>query len=43
MTVRLFFAWYDFWIGTYYDRDKRALYVCPLPMCVIRVAKKASE
>lgn len=37
MSVLLFFAWYDCWIGAYYDRKARALYICPLPMCVIRI------
>jgi hypothetical protein len=37
MSVQVFFAWYDFWIGAYYDRDARALYICPLPMLVIRL------
>lgn len=31
------FKWYDLWIGAYYDKDFMALYVCPLPMCVIRI------
>jgi len=31
--VRLLFAWYDLWVGAYWDRKARALYVLPLP-CV---------
>lgn len=33
MKVRLLFAWYDLWVGAYWDRKARALYVLPLP-CV---------
>ena len=38
MDVRLFFAWYDAWVGLYFDRKARALYVCPLPFVVLRFA-----
>jgi hypothetical protein len=41
MSVRVFFAWYDLWVGAYFDRKARALYVCPLPMLVIRIGEKA--
>lgn len=34
--VKVFFAWYDFWVGFYWDRKARALYVCPLPCLVFR-------
>lgn len=27
-----FFRWYDLWVGAYWDRRERVLYVCPLPM-----------
>lgn len=36
MKFRFFFAWFDFWIGAYYDVGHRTLYVCLLPMCVMR-------
>jgi hypothetical protein len=36
MKFRAFFAWFDLWIGAYYDVGHRTLYVCPLPMCVLR-------
>jgi len=31
MNVKLFFAWYDFWVGWFYDRKKRTLYICRIP------------
>lgn len=42
MRIRLFWAWYDFWVGAYYDRKDRVLYVCPLPTVVIRIERKAA-
>ena len=32
MKVKLIFAWYDFWIGLFYDQKKKRLYVFPIPM-----------
>lgn len=29
--VRLVFAWYGLWIGAFWDRRSRKLYVLPLP------------
>lgn len=36
MKIKIFFAWYDFWVGFYYDRKNRVLYFCPFPMTVIQ-------
>ena len=37
MKISLGFAWYDMWIGAFYDRSKRTLYVCPFPCVVIKI------
>lgn len=31
MTIWLVVAWYDFWVGIYYDRKKRCIYILPVP------------
>lgn len=31
--VRFIFAWYDGWIGLYWDRKTRSLFILPIPMC----------
>ncbi len=37
-SISLSFAWYDFWVGWFYDRNNRVLYICLLPMFVIKIA-----
>lgn len=29
-------AWYDMWIGAFWDAAKRVLYVCPLPCLLLK-------
>ena len=38
MKFKLFWAWFDFWVGFYYDRRKSILYICPLPTVVIAIS-----
>lgn len=33
VAVKFVFAWYDIWIGAYWDRARKRLYVLPIP-CV---------
>ncbi len=40
--VRLFFAWFDIWVGAYWRKENKTLYICPLPMCVIAITRGGS-
>lgn len=31
MKIQPIFAWYDLWVGVFYDRQKRRLYILPFP------------
>ena len=37
MRIRPLFAWYDMWIGAFYDRPRRRLYVFPIPCFGVRI------
>lgn len=32
MSINPIFAWYDLWIGAFWDQNKRRLYIFPVPM-----------
>lgn len=38
MKFKAFFAWYDLWIGFYYDAKRHILYFNPLPCVVLSFA-----
>jgi 8-oxo-dGTP diphosphatase len=43
MKIKFKFLWYDFWVGLYYDRNAKTLYICPIPMCVIKITMQKKE
>lgn len=44
MNIKPIFAWYDLWIGVFWDQAKRRLYVFPIPMfgVVIQFADRSA-
>ena len=40
-TFELFFAWYDIWIGLYVDKKNDCVYICLIPMVVIKIERRA--
>lgn len=40
ITARLFFAYFDLWVGLFYSKKDRAVYICPIPMFGIKISWK---
>jgi hypothetical protein len=43
MRIRPLFAWYDLWIGAFWDRTRRRLYILPLPCVGVVIQFKEPE
>lgn len=41
--IRLIFAWYDLWIGAFWDRNKRRLYIFPVPCIGVVIQFRVSQ
>ena len=41
--MRPIFAWYDFWVGVFYDKRKSILYILPIPMIGLKIELKQNE
>lgn len=37
MKITPMFAWYDFWVGLFWDQKKSALYLFPIPMVGLKI------
>jgi hypothetical protein len=37
MRLKLFFRWYDLWVGAYVDMKGQAVYICPVPMLGVKI------
>lgn len=35
--IKLIFAWYDLWIGIFWDKNKKHLYIFPIPIVGIKI------
>lgn len=40
MKISFFFAWYDLYVGAYWSRSRRALYIVPFPTLGLKLQLK---
>jgi len=38
MKIKIIFAWYDIWVGVFYDRKNRIIYILPIPMVGLKIS-----
>jgi len=43
MRIKPIFAWYDLWVGIFWDRHKHHLYILPIPCIGVRLELKGKE
>lgn len=43
MKIKIFFAWYDFWIGVYINKEAMEVYICIIPCIVIKIWLKSMD
>ena len=40
LKIEIKFKWYDFWVGWFWDKNSRSLYICLLPMIPIKITSQ---
>jgi len=43
MRICVFFKWFDFWIGIYFDIKNKVIYFCPIPMIGLKIQLKKGD
>ena len=37
LRAKRFFRWYDLWIGAFIDTEASRVFICPIPMCGVKI------